>query len=245
MNTAIIVQARMTSTRLPGKILLEVSGRSLLEYLIERLRCAHLADQVIIATTTNSGDEPIVECCEKLGCDHFRGSEDDVLGRYYGAAERYGADLIVRVTSDCPLIDPAVIDEVIGSYQSNQPEYNYVSNTIDRTFPRGMDCEVFSMDTLAEVHHEASASHEREHVTPFIYQNSDRYRIGLVKYHRDESRHRWTVDTPEDFALIKLMLESLKPHQRQFNLEDCLALIGRHPEWEEINKEIIQKAIVE
>lgn len=245
MKTAIIVQARMTSSRLPGKVLKEVNGRTLLDYLVERLRRARLADQVIIATTTNTTDQPIIECCEKLDCDHFRGSEDDVLSRYYGAAEQYGADLIVRVTSDCPLIDPAVIDKVIRKYQSSQPGFDYVSNTFDRTFPRGLDCEVFSMEVLGEIHREARAKHEREHVTPFIYQNLDRYRIGQVKYHRDESCHRWTVDTPEDFELIKLMLESLVLNKPEFNLEDCLELINRHPEWEEINKEIVQKVTCE
>ena len=245
MKTAIIVQARMTSSRLPGKVLKEVNQRTLLDYLVERLRRVRLANQVIIATTTNTTDKPIIDCCEKLGCDHFRGSENDVLSRYFGAAVQYGADLIVRVTSDCPLIDPAVIDKVIRSYQAGRSELDYVSNTLDRTFPRGMDCEIFSTELLTEVHTEACAQYEREHVTPFIYQNRKRYRIGGVKYHSDESHHRWTVDTPEDFKLIKLMLESLFPHKPEFNLEDCLELINKHPEWEEINKEIVQKALGE
>ncbi|RYD06306.1 hypothetical protein N752_05280 [Desulforamulus aquiferis] len=179
MKTVIIVQARMTSTRLPGKVLKTVLGKALLEYQIERLKMVQLAEQIIIATTINSTDQPIIDLCQRLSVPYYRGSEDDVLARYYEAATLYGADAIVRVTSDCPLIDPTVIDEVIDYYISN--ECDYVSNTMDRTYPRGMDTEVFSYKVLKEAFKNAVELPEREHVTPFIYHRPEKYSLESVK----------------------------------------------------------------
>ena len=243
MKTVIIVQARMTSTRLHGKVLRKVLDRPLLDYLIERLKRVRSADDVVIATTINNTDLPIVELCEKLNCRYYRGSEDDVLGRYYYAATEFGADAVVRVTSDCPLIDPNVIDDAIQYYQENSAKYDYVSNILKRSYPRGMDCEVFSYDVLERAFHEATASYEREHVTPFINRHPDRHRLGCVMLDEDQSHHRWTVDTPEDFELIGRMIETLYPKIPEFTLKDCLELIKRNPEWERINAHIEQKQI--
>ncbi|HBQ25201.1 MAG TPA: acylneuraminate cytidylyltransferase, partial [Syntrophomonas sp.] len=168
MKTIIIVQARMTSTRLPGKVLKEVLGKPLLEYQIERLRQVRLADELVIATTTNDTDQPIVELCEHLGGAYYRGSEEDVLSRYYEAATQFKADAVVRVTSDCSLIDPGVMDEVIGLYINNRDNYDYVSNTLERTYPRGLDTEVFSMAALEKAYKEAGEQPDREHVTLFM-----------------------------------------------------------------------------
>ncbi|GAX88909.1 cytidylyltransferase domain-containing protein [Effusibacillus lacus] len=241
MKTAIIVQARMTSTRLPGKVLKTVLGKSLLEFQIERLRRVRLADQIIIATTTNETDQPIVDLCKRLQVSYWRGSEDDVLARYYEAAKEFKADLIVRVTSDCPLIDPEVIDRHIRYYQDHQSEFDYVSNVHCRTYPRGMDTEVFSFRVLSEAYENAVDCSEREHVTPYLYRNPEFYRIGDLAYDSDQSHHRWTVDTPEDFELISRILETIYPTNPQFTLRDVLELLELHPEWSAINAHIEQK----
>lgn len=241
MRTVIIVQARMTSTRLPGKVLKRVLGKPLLEYQIERLQRVKLANEVVIATTTNKTDEPIVELCNSLSVAYFRGSEEDVLSRYYQAATASKADLVVRVTSDCPLIDPQVINAAIDYYLQNQSNYDYVSNCIKRTYPRGMDIEVFSFSVLQQAFLEATAQPDREHVTPFIHRQPERYRLGHVLYSEDCSHHRWTVDTPEDFELIQKIIEAVYPNQPCFTLEDCLELLQQNPDWYFINSDIEQK----
>ena len=241
MKTAIIVQARMTSTRLPGKVMKQVLGKPLLEYQIERLQRVKLADKIVIATTTNQTDAPIVDLCNRLSVAYFRGSEEDVLERYYQAATAHKADVVVRVTSDCPLIDPQVINRVIDYYLQNQSNYDYVSNSIKRTYPRGMDTEVFSFSVLQQAFMEATTQPDREHVTPFIYRQPERYRLGHVTYSEDCSHHRWTVDTPEDFELIKKIIEAVYPNELNFTLEDCLRLLQQHPDWYFINSKIAQK----
>jgi spore coat polysaccharide biosynthesis protein SpsF len=244
MTTVIIVQARMASTRLPGKIMKEVLGKTLLEHQIERLHRVKQADKLVIATTDHGEEQPIVDLCERLGVDSFRGSEKDVLSRYYGAATQYGADMVVRITSDCPLIDPAVVDGVIDHFQRRHSEVDYASNTFpELTYPRGMDTEVFSYRALKEAYQEAVDLPEREHVTIFIKRRPERYRIVNLPYRQDVSRHRWTVDTPEDLELIARILTALYPQNPEFTLEDCLDLLRKHPEWEEINGEVRQKLV--
>jgi len=238
----IITQARMTSTRLPGKVLREVLGKSLLEFHLERLRRVRRADEVVVATTTNATDDPIVDLCDRLHVSHFRGSEHDVLARFYGAAMEYSAAVIVRVTADCPLIDPAVVDRVIAEFAGKPCSVDYASNTIERTYPRGLDCEVFSFSALETAHVEAVAGPDREHVTPFLYHQPDRFRVKSVRAGRDYSRYRWTVDTAEDFALVTCILGRLYPEKENFTFEDCLELVESHPSLSEINANIAQKA---
>lgn len=241
MKIVIIVQARMTSTRLPGKILKKVLGKPLLEYQIERLRRVKLADEIVIATTINETDELIVQLCDSLSVSYFRGSEEDVLSRYYEAAKVHQADVIVRVTSDCPLIDPEVIDRVIKFYINYQTKYDYVSNSLERTYPRGMDTEVFSFKALQEAFLEATALPDREHVTPFIHRQPQRYSLASVNYSENQSHHRWTVDTPEDFELIKRIIEAIYPNLPDLTLKDCFNLLENNPEWLTINAHVQQK----
>lgn len=241
MGIAIIVQARMTSTRLPGKVLKTVMGKPLLEYLVERLRKVKLADKIIIATTINNTDEPIVELCKKLDVLCFRGSEGNVLSRYFYAAGMYNAHTVVRITSDCPLIDPNVVDNIIGFYLRNKKRYDYVSNTLKRTFPRGMDVEVFDFKLLSEAFNETDLSYDCEHVTPFIYRQPQRYRVHNISYIQDKSFYRWTVDTKEDFELIEVILNSIYPTKPDFTLEDLLELLEKNPQWLKINSHIEQK----
>ncbi len=241
MKTAIIIQARMTSTRLPGKVLKEVLGKPLLEYQVERLRRVKLADEIVIATTTNETDQPILDLCYKLSVPYFRGPEDDVLARYHGAARQYPADIVIRITSDCPLIDPAVVDRMIMFFKNHYPKYDYVSNCLQRTYPRGMDTEVFTFKALSEAFSEAKTQPEREHVTPFIYRRPDRYSLANVHCDKNYSCHRWTVDTPEDFELIQNMIAALYPVNPCFSLQDCLEILRKNPAWVKINSHIEQK----
>ncbi len=241
MTILVIVQARMTSTRLPGKVLKKVLNKPLLAYQIERLQRVTLADKIVIATTSNETDKPIVELCQDFYITYFRGSEEDVLARYYLAAKKYQADLVVRVTSDCPLIDPKIIDKVIQFYLDSQPKYHYVSNCLTRTYPQGMDTEVFSFQVLEEAFKEANKQPDREHVTPFIHRQPERYSLGCVTYGENCSQYRWTVDTPEDFELIKRIIESLYPIKPDFSLEDCLKLLSEYPQWSDINAHVKQK----
>lgn len=245
MKLGIINQARMTSTRLPGKVMLPVQGRPLLDYQLERLQRVRRADLVILATTTNATDDVLADFCARRGIACHRGPEDDVLTRFYDAARAHDLDLVVRVTSDCPVIDPAVVDAVIEAFLTAEPRPDYFSNTQTRSFPRGMDTEVFTFAALAEAHEQGRRDYEREHVTPFLYGNPDRFRIGQMVAPEDQSQHRWTVDTPEDFELIRRMIEALYPQNPEFTLADCLALFDAHPEWMAINAHVRQKALGE
>jgi len=241
MNTVIIVQARMTSTRLPGKILMQVLGKPLLAYLVERLRRVRLADRVVIATTTNDSDLPVLALCEQLQVDCVRGPEHDVLARYDLAARAHGADLVVRITSDCPLLDPAVVDDAIALYQAGGADY--VSNALRPGYPLGMAVEVLSAALLARTAAEARAPEEREHVTPFIYRRPDRFRIGHLERETAHGSERWTVDTAQDFELVRRILEAIYPSTPAFTMHDVLALLDRHPHWRDINASVQQKTL--
>ena len=239
MKTFIIVQARMTSTRLPGKVLLPLAGEPMLVRLLGRLRRVQRAQGIVIATTTNATDDPIAALCAQQGVPCHRGSEHDVLSRYADAARLHGADVVVRITSDCPLIDPALIDRVIAAYEAG--DCDYVSNMLPPTWPYGMAVEVFSAAALAQAHAEATQAAEREHVTPFLYWHPERYRLRNVASPVDLSQHRWTVDTPEDYELVRRLFEHLMPTHPHFTQADVLALLDQHPDWIAINQHVQQK----
>lgn len=245
MKTIIIVQARMTSTRLPGKILKTVLDKPLLEYQIERLRRVKLANEIVIATTINETDQPVVEFCERLAIPYYRGSEEDVLARYYEAAIKNKADVVVRVTSDCPMIDPDIINSMIDYYLHNHLKYDYVSNSLKRTYPRGMDTEVFSFLALKQAFQESTAQAEREHVTPFIYLNPERYHLASIEHDQDYSKYRLTVDTQEDYELISHVIKRLYANNPTFSLADIVRVLEQNPEWYLINAHIEQKKIGE
>ena len=238
MRKLIIVQARMTSTRLPGKVMKIVCGKPLLEHLINRLKRVKCADQIVIATTVNETEDIIVELCKKLDISYYRGSEEDVLGRYYEAAVEYGGDVIIRITSDCPVIDPDVVSYLIDFYMRNLKKYDYVTNTLKRTYPRGMDAEIVSFKALKEAHFNAYDPLDREHVTPFIRNRPTQYHLHNIKYSSDLSRYRLTVDTSEDMELIRRIFESLYYQNPLFSLNDMLDQMERTPEWETINTHV-------
>lgn len=240
---AIIVQARMGASRLPGKPLKEVLGKPLLFYLIDRLKRCRLAHEIVIATTTRLSDKAIVSCAEALDVKAVVGDEENVLSRFGLAAKSVNADVIVRITADCPLMDSSLVDQMIAEFLLKYSKLDYLSNTLKRTFPRGLDVEIFSRRALEKAIKEAKTPSELEHVTPYFYQNPDLFRLENFAFERDESAHRWTVDTEEDFELIKRMIEALYPVNIEFNLTDMLDLIKQHPEWEAINYHVKQKQL--
>lgn len=245
MNIICIIQARTGSTRLAGKVLKKICGKTVLEHDIDRIKKVKNINNIVIATTTLEQDDIIVEETKRLGIDYFRGSEEDVLSRYYYAAKENNADVVVRVTSDCPLIDSEVTEEVIQYFLDNINKYDYVSNTIDRTYPRGLDTEVFSFESLEKAFQEAKSLRDREHVTPYIWDNPNIFRLAQFKNNIDNSNLRWTLDTIEDFELIKCIYELLFPinNTNDFNMRDILKLYDIYPELKEINKNVEQKKV--
>ncbi len=242
MKTVAIIQARMGSSRLPGKALLDLGGEPMLARVVERCCRANLVDRVVVATTVESADDKICSLCETRGWPYFRGSQDDVLDRYYQTAVLHRANLVVRITSDCPLIDPAVIDGTIDAFNRLQPNCDYISNTEPpRPFPRGQDVEAMHFDALKRAWQEAREAAFREHVTLYIYRHPEKFRVAPVLADRDYSDRRWTVDTPEDRALVLKLFEHFG-HDR-FGWREILAVLEKHPEWVEINRHIQQKAV--
>lgn len=244
MRTVAIIQARMTSTRLPGKILMEALGRPLLLYELERIKKIEQVDSVVVATTGNASDDPVAALCYAAGQPVFRGAEHDVLSRFYEAAMEHGAEAVVRFTADCPLVDPEISARAIGHYLDNNDRMDYCAVDVKftpRPFPRGADTEAFSMRALAEACAEASSRHEREHVTPFIYERPDRYRSEWIEAERDLSGYRLTVDTREDFELVKTVIERLYPANPDFSLKDALTLLDSDPALARLNATVQQK----
>ncbi|WP_035289864.1 glycosyltransferase family protein [Clostridium sp. KNHs214] len=244
MRVVCIMQARTGSTRLPGKVLKNICGKTVLEHDVERLRKIRNIDEIVIATTDKENDNKIVEEALRLKVKYFRGSEDDVLSRYYYAAKKYKADVVVRVTSDCPLIDYEVSEKIIQYYLDNNDKYDYVSNTIKRTYPRGLDTEVFSFRTLEKAFNESKLQRDREHVTPYIWDNSNIFKLYYYKNDIDYSELRWTLDTEEDFQLINKIYDLLYPHMiSEFRFKDILDLYNDYPELKSINANIEQKKV--
>ncbi|MCS6131034.1 acylneuraminate cytidylyltransferase [Clostridium botulinum] len=244
MKVVCIVQARMGSTRLPGKILKNICGKTILEHDIDRLKRVKNIDKIVIATTTLERDNAVVEEAKRLGVTYFRGSEEDVLSRYYYAAKENNADVIVRVTSDCPLIDSEITDKTIHFYLENCDKYDYVSNSLKRTYPRGLDTEVFSYKILTKTFSEATYKKDREHVTAYIWGNPNIFNLGCYENNIDYSHLRWTLDTSEDLELINRIYHYLyNDKSNNFNMNDILKLYEKYPELRKINIDIKQKEL--
>lgn len=237
----IYVQARLGSTRLPNKVLMPILGKPMLSYQIERLRRVTEADGVAILTTTNKQDDSIAELCQKEQIDCYRGSENDVLERYHDVAQMRKPDAIVRITGDCPLIDPEVVDLVIRTYREEDGKFDYVANTLTESFPRGLDVEVFSRRALEMAFKKAETEYEREHVTPYLYDHPELFRLKNVACPIPLQHHRWCVDTQEDFALIRQLIEALYPKNPHFTTRDLLQVLRAHPEWSQLNAHVKQK----
>jgi spore coat polysaccharide biosynthesis protein SpsF len=242
-RTVAIVQARMGSTRLPGKVMLPLLGEPILTHVMRRASRARTLDEVVVATTGLPEDDPIVALAGSEGWPVERGSEADLLERYLGAARAHDAGVIVRITSDCPLIDAAVIDRTVGAFRTG--DVDYASNTLDpATYPRGLDVEVIARAALERAGREDLDPAWREHATPYLYRHPELFR--MLRVPADDARddlatHRWSVDTPEDYALVERIFEALG--RDDFTWHEALAVVEAHPSWSAINRHVVQRAV--
>ncbi|MCH2200471.1 MAG: glycosyltransferase family protein [Fuerstiella sp.] len=242
MKTVVIIQARMSSSRLPGKVMIDIAGQPMLARVISRVQQTTIADEIIIATSTEPEDDELAAVCRQHDWPCFRGSHLDVLDRFYQAASAFSADIIVRVSCDCPMIDPDITDRVAGKVINSAGTVDYAANMLPpRTFPRGVDVEAFTFEALSKCWHESHTETCREHVTPYIYLNPDQFRILRVTNATDESCHRWTVDTPEDLELLRLICGHLG--DSDFRWLDVVELCKRNPHWSQLNAHIQQRAV--
>ena len=228
-----ILQARLSSSRLPGKVLKKIMGRPMLELQLERLGRCRKIDKLIVATSVAREDRAIADLCDQLRVEVFRGDLDDVLDRFYQAASNYQPEHLIRLTGDCPLTDPGLIDELIEFYFAS--DCDYASNSLEPTLPDGLDAEVFSFAALKCAWEEARLPSEREHATLYIHTHPALFKAANWKYSRNFSHLRWTVDEPEDYELICRIYEELYPANTSFTWKDVLALLDRRPELAKIN----------
>lgn len=271
MKTLAIIQARMGSSRLPGKVLLDLAGKPMLQHVLERVRRARTVNEVLIATTTDPADDSIAAFSTEQGIACYRGAVHDVLDRYYQAARPFQPQVIIRITADCPLIDPALIDQTVASgatEESRAPEFDFVCNRLPppftRTFPIGLDVEACTFAALERAWHEATEPFHREHVMPFLYEGvtlsaptpiaenllraagiSPRgFRIAQLHHHPDYGNLRWTVDTPQDLAFVRALFAFL-PATETFTWYDVLRIVQQHPELQQINAAVRHKTMTE
>jgi len=230
-----VLQARCSSTRLPGKVLKPILGTPMLLKQVERIKRSKLIDLLLVATSVEPSDDQIAQLCAKHAIDCFRGSLEDVLDRFYQAVERHNPGHVVRITGDCPLIDPEIIDQTIELHLRGQ--YDYTSNCLERTYPHGLDVEVFTAASLEAAWREAALPYEREHVTPYLKEHPELFKIGSLKNSVDLSHLRWTVDYESDYVLVKRIYESLYQANPAFTTADILALLDAKPELSLINQQ--------
>jgi spore coat polysaccharide biosynthesis protein SpsF len=240
MKIVAIIQARMGSTRLPGKVLMDLGGVTVLARVVSRLRRAELIDKFLVATSDSRIDDAIVRECDRLEVSTFRGSESDVLDRYYQAARTCTANAVVRITSDCPVIDPGLVDGTIRAFQ--QQHADYTSNALSRTYPRGLDTEVFTIGALEQAWRNAHKAHEREHVTPYLYEHPELFRLVSQRGQIDHSQYRWTLDTAEDLELLRAIYARFS-NQDDFAWGQVIQLMEREPELAELNSSVVQKTL--
>jgi spore coat polysaccharide biosynthesis protein SpsF len=239
MRIVVVVQARMASTRLPGKVLMPLANRPLLERLLQRVLAARTPSAVVVATTDDRPDDAIATVAEEVGVACVRGHATDLLDRHFVAAVTYRADVVVKIPSDCPLIDPDVIDRVIGYYATHADRTDFVSNLHPATYPDGNDVEVVPIGVLETAWREATETHEREHTTPFIWERRDRFRIHNVAWESGldySSTHRWAIDYPEDYQFLAAVYQALWTDMRPiFSLAEVLSLIAARPDIAALN----------
>lgn len=237
MKVYAIIQARCGSTRLPGKIFMNIDGKPLLWHVVHRLRYAELIDDIVIATTTNSKDDATEEWCKQNEVKCFRGSEDDVLNRFYGAATTFPCDIIVRVTADDPFKEPSIIDKIIKKLIDEN--LDLATNVLPPFFPEGLDCEVFTFDVLQTMEKTTNDAYDREHVTPYIYNNQDKFKIANVSSECQLSQYRWTIDNEEDYEMVNAIYENRKDGNDEILLmEEILGILDENPEIVSINSNV-------
>ncbi len=231
-----IIQARMGSTRLQGKVLKDIVGKPMLWHLINRLKKSTLIERIVVATSTEDINRPICDLAKNSGVESFMGKEDDVLDRYYQAAKQFHADPIIRITADCPLVDPQVVDKAIQYYLDHKEEFDYVSNAMMPTYPDGLDTEVFSFTALKKAWDEARRQSEREYVTSYIWKNGQIFRLANVSHQEDLSFMRWTVDEDKDFLFVTEIYEGLYKNENEiFYMDNIVSFLEDHPELMRMN----------
>lgn len=231
-----VLQARASSSRLPGKVLKPILGKPMLLHQIERILRARVPERLVLATSTNPEDESVADIGRMAGIDVYRGSLDDVLDRFYRAAEPFSPSHVVRLTGDCPLADPDVIDAVARFAVDGA--YDYASNTIRPTFPDGLDVEVATLEALEKAWREATMKSDREHVMPFLHRQPDRFKLGNYENGEDLSTLRWTVDEPADFILASAIYGALYPNNPEFKTADILSFVRSNPQVNQYNQNI-------
>ena len=243
MKIACIIEARMTSTRLPGKVLRPILGKPMIERMIERIRFCRTIDQVIVATTEKTTDDPVMKLADQLGVGIFRGSEVDVLARVLAAAEKYEVDLIVEVPGDCPLVDPGLIDKMVADFLVGGVDF--VRNAMDYNTPPGADIRVFRTSDLREINKISQDPADHEHVSIYFYEHPEKYRLREVTTALSlrEGRLRLTVDTQEDFDLVTHIFEALYAKNNRFNLGDIIEFLDLNPTVRALNEGIFQKDV--
>ncbi|MCX8157168.1 MAG: glycosyltransferase family protein [Verrucomicrobiae bacterium] len=244
MKTVAIIQARMGSTRLPGKVLRPLCGKPVLAHVLQRVRLCRRLDDVWVATSTHSADDAIAQACRGWDTPCFRGSEEDVLARFYEAAKAARADTVVRITADCPLFDGHLLEDMLKVFaELNTPAttVDYLSNVLERRYPRGLDAEIFTCAALQRAYLEARLPREREHVTPYLYGHPEIFRLHSYRAPQDWSHYRWTLDTPEDWALIEAIYQALYRPETPFTTPQVLELLAAHPELAQLNASVRQK----
>lgn len=241
LNIGVIIQARMGSTRLPGKVMKLLGNKPVLWHVIERIKYSELVNEIIIATTNSAHDKVIVDFCINNDIKYYCGSEEDVLDRYFNAAKKFQLDAVIRVTSDCPLIDPKVIDELVETFIENQHKAQYVTNSIIRSYPRGQECSIFSMNALKISWNEATEVHQREHVVLYIRENPKKFGVLNIENEKDLSNFRWTLDTEEDYLFLSEIYDNLYESNKIITTKAVLSLLERKPHLININNHIKQK----
>jgi spore coat polysaccharide biosynthesis protein SpsF len=236
-----IVQARLGSTRLPRKILAPLAGQPLLQHIVDRTRASKSVGLLVVATTVNPQDDELVVWCEERGLAVFRGSSDDVLGRFYGAASQYGMDVVARITSDDPFKDPQILDAVVSML--TESALDFACNNHPPSFPEGLDTEVFTFSALSRAHDAATDPFEREHVTQYFYRHPEQFRQMNLSHTSDISSLRWTIDTPLDLAMAQRVYDELYRPGQIFLMEDILALLARNPEIARVNSSVDRSAM--
>lgn len=240
-----IIQARMTSSRLPGKVLMRIEGKPMLWHVINRLKFSEKIKEIILAIPDNRENDILERFANNFKIKYFRGSEYDVLSRYYETAKRFKCSIVARITSDCPLIDPRVVDQVASKYLELNTDYT--SNSLKKSFPRGLDVEVFNFDVLERANQEAKRDYQREHVTPYIYENPKIFKLQNIQAEGELKRPelRLTVDAKEDLELVKEIYKHLYKENKIFYAKDIINLLDKYPEFKKINAKIKQKELKE
>lgn len=243
-NIVAIIQARMGATRLPGKVLKDIQGKPMLWYVVERTKKAKTVSQVVVATTTDLADDAVTSYCKAQGYHFFRGSMQDVLDRFYQAAREYKADVIVRITADCPLIDPGLIDLTVNALFEHEVDFSAdrLPPPFTRTFPIGLDVEVCTFTALENAWKKASSRHEREHVMPYLYEKKGRFKVWQVNHAVDYGRLRWTVDTPADLEMVRKIFAHFSGGI-DFSWLDVLELKEKSPDLFKTNEAVVQKTL--